>query len=311
MILCVNLNPARDKTLVVEDFRLGAIHRPSEVLILPGGKGCNVARVLHTLGARSLVTGWLGGHNGAFITQALTVEGIQARFINIAHETRACTTVLDPTDGRLTEVYEIGQAINPADVDSFLDLYKELLPTCQAVILSGSLPPGAPANFYAQLIALAHQVRIPCMLDSSGEPLRLGVAAQPTIVKPNRTELAELVGQASMRLADIAHQTRFLADSYQTISIVSLGDMGALACQDGQLWRMRPPKLDVVSAVGSGDALMAGVAYARSQGADLSAALRLGGAAGAANALALGAGRLHKADIDSLLHRITVEPFSP
>ncbi len=99
MILCVNPNPAIDKTVVVPGFRLNTIHRPANVLALPGGKGCNVARALVTLGEPAMVTGWVGGHAGRFIEEGLAAEGIGAAFVHTVAESRTCLSILDSESG--------------------------------------------------------------------------------------------------------------------------------------------------------------------------------------------------------------------
>src|SRR5512133_1961719 len=99
MILCVNPNAAVDRTAVIEDFRLDAIHRPSFELALPGGKGCNVARAARTLGEQPVVTGWVGGYAGQFIQAGLQAEGILTAFVQTAVESRDCLSILDPQSG--------------------------------------------------------------------------------------------------------------------------------------------------------------------------------------------------------------------
>src|SRR5512147_2165609 len=111
MILCLNLNAAIDKTIVVSSFAVNKIHRPESVISLAGGKGCNAARALKTLGEFPVVSGWVGGFAGQFIETELKLEGIQTDFVQTDFESRTCTSILDREKGTMTEIYEKGEAV--------------------------------------------------------------------------------------------------------------------------------------------------------------------------------------------------------
>jgi tagatose 6-phosphate kinase len=306
-ILCVNANPAIDKTVVLAGFTLGAIHRPVEVVATPGGKGCNVARVLHTLGEAPVVTGWIGGHAGRFIEDGLRTEGIGAAFTRARGESRTCLSLYDAATGALTEIYERGEPITPAAQAAFIRRYRGLVRQVNLVTLSGSLPPGVPPDLYAALIGLAHDAGIPVFLDSSGEPLRLGLAARPELVKPNRDELAGLMGRDLTDNDAIAAAARALAAEHGARVVVSLGRYGALMFTGRGNWQATPPRLDSLAAVGSGDALLAGLAAGWVRGYSAEDMLRLGSAAGAANTLTEGAGRARRDHIDEIMPRVIVD----
>jgi tagatose 6-phosphate kinase len=306
MILCVSVNAAIDKTVTVAGFRLGAIHRPSSVLMLPGGKGCNVARVLKTLGEDPLVTGWTGGHAGRFIEAGLRSEGIRTAFVRILDESRTCLSVLDSTTGLVTEIYERGEPISSPALRAFRRRFHALVRQAQMVTLSGSLPAQVPSDFYAELILEAKRAGVPVLLDSSGEALEAGVAAGPYLVKPNRDELITLVGEVPSSNTALASTIRGLAQRTGAKITVTLGAGGALAADSDGVWSARSPVVAALSAVGSGDAMLAGMAAALLHGASLDSALRLGVAAGAANTLSIGAGRLRLEDVKSLAPEVEV-----
>jgi tagatose 6-phosphate kinase len=140
MILCVNANAAIDKTLVVSPFRLNTIHRPQQVLALPGGKGANVARGLQHLGETPVVTGWVGGHSGQYIATRLHGEGIETIFVHLESESRTCLSILDPEQGTLTEIYEHGEPVPEVQVEAFKDVFRSVVAEYAVVTLSGSLP---------------------------------------------------------------------------------------------------------------------------------------------------------------------------
>src|SRR3990172_2248846 len=124
MILCVNPNAAIDKTVVVHSFRLNEIHRPQQVLAIPGGKGCNVARALKRLGETPVVAGWVGGFAGQFIEVGLRGEDIQTAFVYTDFESRTCLSILDPENNSLTEIYEKGDPLPAEKVEEFKDFFQ-------------------------------------------------------------------------------------------------------------------------------------------------------------------------------------------
>lgn len=314
MILCVNPNAAVDKTVVVDNFRLNAIHRPSFELALPGGKGCNVARVAKALGQQPVVTGWVGGHAGQFIDEGLRAEGILTDFVHTAVESRDCLSILDPTGGTLTEIYEKGRPVAQEELGAFYEQFRARLSEVQMVTLSGSLPPGVPADFYAELIHLSRAAGVPVMLDSSGEPLRRGIeSGGPDVLKCNRAELSGLLGQPLESLDDLRAAIRALAGELGAKVVITLGASGAIAAMAGSpgLWLAQAPRIEAVSAVGSGDAFLAGLACGLLEGQSFENCLRLAIAAGSANALQLGAGRLRLADVEMLLEQVRVAVEEP
>ncbi len=307
MILCVNPNAAVDKTLVVEHFSLNAIHRPSFELALPGGKGCNVARVARALGQQPVVTGWVGGHAGQFIEDGLQAEGIHTAFVHTAVESRDCLSILDPASGAMTEIYEKGRPVAPDELEAFYRLFAERLSKVEMVTLSGSLPPGVPAGFYAKLICMAREAKVRIAMDSSGEALRSGLEEScPDLLKCNRAELSGLVGRPLERLDDVRAVIHDLAGRRCARVVITLGGVGAIAADGQKTWLAQAPRIQAVSAVGSGDAFLAGLACGLLENRPFEDALRLAVAAGSANALQLGAGRLDPADVKRLLEEVSV-----
>jgi tagatose 6-phosphate kinase len=306
MILCVNPNAAIDKTVIVPAFRLNAIHRPEQVLAFPGGKGCNVARALKLLGESPVVTGWIGGTAGQFIEAGLQAEGIQTDFIHTAFESRTCLSILDPQHNTLTELYEKGDPVPIEKVDEFKQRFAAIVKQYAAVTFSGSLPPGVPLDFYRQMIAIVREADVTAILDSSGEALRLGIQAQPTLVKPNEKEFGDLAGKQLTDRIDFAQAAGEFAERYQTLVVISLGADGAIAANRHDVWHVRPPQLTIKSAVGSGDSTVAGITYGLTHGFTFEDAIRYGVAAGTANALTVGAGVFTVDDFQRVLTEVSV-----
>ena len=307
MFLCINANAAIDKTLVVPGFTLDRIQRPERVVLLPGGKGINVARGLQTLGETAVVSGWAGGYAGQFIAAGLADEGIRAEFCWCDFESRTCLSILDPQHGTLTELYENGEPVPPEKMSELKTLFARLVGEAEFVTLSGSLSPGVSPDFYAELLQMARAAGVPAALDCGGPALRLGLeAGRPALIKPNQAEFQALVDRPLRGIAEFAAAAKETAQRCDTLVVLSLGAEGALAVQDNQAWHARPPRIPVASAVGSGDTLLAGVVQGIARGRPLVDALRQGVAAGTANALTVGAGRFTLQDYERMLASIEI-----
>ncbi|MEU1401386.1 1-phosphofructokinase family hexose kinase [Streptomyces sp. NPDC005728] len=255
MILTVTLNTALDITYRVRSLRPHASHRVSDVIERPGGKGVNVARVLAALGHEVTVTGFAGGATGRAVRDRLAgTPGVTDALVPVTGATRRTIAVVDELSGDTTQLNEPGPHISPTEWGAFLDRYEELLPSASAVALSGSLPPGVPVGAYAGLIRTARTLGVPVLLDTSGEPLRRGVAARPDIIKPNSDELAELTGSHEpLRATQDARRRGAHA------VIASLGPEGLLAVTPEGRWRAAPPAHVHGNPTGAGDSAVAGL----------------------------------------------------
>ncbi|MEP6775297.1 MAG: 1-phosphofructokinase family hexose kinase [Chloroflexota bacterium] len=305
MILCVNANAAIDKTVIIDRFHLNEIHRPQGVISLPGGKGANVAKALKRLGETPLISGWLGGFNGRFIEAGLQADGIDTAFVYVDFESRTCLSILDPEEGTLTEIYERGDPIPAGKVEELESTFRRSVSTCSAVTLSGSLPLGVPADFYARLTSIANEADVPVFLDSSGDALKQGVeGGNPYLIKPNIKEFVELAGRKAEELADPDELARLVVEvstRHKTIIALSMGAEGVLVASGSETFRVAPPRTPIKSAVGSGDCLLAGITYGITHGFSLREAARYGAAAGTANALSVGAGMFSTDDFMHVL----------
>jgi tagatose 6-phosphate kinase len=311
VIVVICLNPALDITHYVPAVDWSGVNRPTAVHARPGGKGLNVARTLRALGADVLVMGLAGGITGAGVAAALGELGVPADFTAIAGETRRTFTVVDGRGGGAALFSEAGPAVDEAEFGEFRVQYEKALAGCAAVALSGSLPPGLPADSYATLIAMASAAGVPAVLDAHGEALLAGAAAAPAIVKPNLAELAALAGRplSTERGADFpavaAAAGRLRAAGAQAV-VASLGAEGLLAVTEEGRWRARPPAPVAGNATGAGDAVTAGLVQGLVLGRPWAERLRHAVALGTAAAAAPVAGEFRAADYASELARVTV-----
>ncbi|EGG43874.1 1-phosphofructokinase family hexose kinase [Streptomyces griseoaurantiacus] len=304
MILTVTLNTALDLTYRVPALRPHASHRVGEVTERPGGKGLNVARVLAALGHRATVTGFAGGRTGDALREALTGDpDVVDALTPVAGATRRTIAVVDAATGDTTQLNEPGPLISPAEWSAFQRGYEELLGSAAAVALCGSLPPGVPVGAYAGLIRTARAHRVPVLLDTSGEPLRRGVAARPDIVKPNAEELAELTGSHEPGQA-----TRDARRRGAHTVVASLGAKGLLAVNAEGRWRAVPPRGLRGNPTGAGDSAVAGLLSALVERLPWPERLARATALSAATVLAPAAGEFDREVYEDLLTRVTVTP---
>ena len=308
MILTVTLNAAVDKTYRIEGFQIDRVHRPSEWRVEAGGKGINVARVYHTLGGAPLATGFLGGYNGRFVAEALRREQIEGRFVSTREESRVCIAVVDPVSATQTEINEPGPMVRPAELRRFLALFDRLLAETSPryVSLSGSIPPGVPVGIYADLASRAAGRGARCILDASGDPLRLGVEARPWMLKPNRFELCSLVGASLQGVEQFAQAAAGLVRSGIEVVAVTLGAEGAILATNEGLWLATPPEVSFVSAVGSGDSFVGAFVHVLERGGSLVDALRMGVGAGTANATVYGSGFCSAESIREVASKVAI-----
>jgi tagatose 6-phosphate kinase len=302
VILTVTLNTALDITYRVGALRPHTSHRVSDVTERPGGKGINVARVLAALGHETTVAGFAGGGTGRAVRERLAgTPGIQDALLTVTGPTRRTIAVVDELTGDTTQLNEPGPQIAPAEWGAFLDRYEELLGGASAVALCGSLPPGVPVGAYAGLTKAARSVGVPVLLDTSGEPLRRGVAARPDLVKPNADELAELTGSH-----EPARATRDARRRGAQSVVASLGPEGLLAATPEGHWRAAPPARLRGNPTGAGDAAVAGLLSGLVDGLPWPARLTRATALSAAAVLAPTAGEFDPADYERLLAAATV-----
>jgi 1-phosphofructokinase/tagatose 6-phosphate kinase len=294
MIVTVTLNAAIDRTLTVPNFQRGQRHRASSGLALAGGKGINVARALKTLHVPVVATGLAGGQTGARILEELAGESILNDFVRIEGESRTSTAVVDPTAGTLTEINEWGPAVRPEELETLLEKLDYLTQGAELVVFAGSLPRAVEDDFYGEAIRELARKGVAAALDCDGEPLRLGLEAEPVLVSPNQREAEAVVGHEFHDDEDFVFALDQIADAgVRDVIITTETGCFALVHEDKATRRYRvvSPRVEPVSKVGSGDTLLAAFLAARSAGRPVEDQLRAAVAAGAASTLELGAGR--------------------
>ena len=314
MIVTVTMNAALDRTLSVPNFQRGQRHRASGGLTLAGGKGINIARALKRLDIPVVATGLAGGRTGTRIVEELTGEAILNDFVRIADESRTSTAVVDPTATTYTEINEWGPDVAPEELEFLHEKLHYLARGADVVVFAGSLPRGVDDAFYAEAIRDLNRRKVETVLDSEGEPLRLGAAAEPFLVSPNQREAESLVGQEFHEEPDFIQALDDVAElGARNVLITKESGCFALFREERTVKRLRAeaPHVEPISTVGSGDVLLAGFLAARYSEKPLEEALRAAVGAGAASTLEIGAGRFDAREAGRMAGAVEVAELEP
>ncbi|MEU8367166.1 1-phosphofructokinase family hexose kinase [Micromonospora tulbaghiae] len=255
MIASVSLNPALDVTYALPALVPGSSHRVSEVIARAGGKGVNVARVLHRLGAPVLVLGLAGGATGERLEAELTGAGLPARFTRLAAETRRTVTVV--AGGSATVLNEPGPPVTGAEWAEFRATFASQVRQARVVVLSGSRPPGVPESAYADLVTVARAAGAEAIVDAEGPALLGALAAGPAVAKPNAEEAAGLLGRPVRTRDDAVAVAHRLVRDGAGAGVVSRGADGFVAVAGGATYHARVPEAVHGNPTGAGDALAA------------------------------------------------------
>ncbi|WP_341675740.1 1-phosphofructokinase family hexose kinase [Niveibacterium sp. SC-1] len=294
-IVCIALNPAIDQTVELEQFTPGQLHRARAVKQEAGGKAINVAACLADAGIPVAVAGRLGRENAEDFRQLFDAKGIHDRLCYVAGHTRINTKLVDLSSGTTTEINLPGSLSDPEGIPvTAARILRRAIAgdLTRWAIASGSVPPGWAEDIYATGIHHLKRRGVMTVLDASGAALRAGLDAQPTIAKPNREELAELVGRPLGSVAEVVEAARALvaAGKVERLLCVSLGHEGALFLDQARCIHALPLPLSVRSTVGAGDAMVAGIVAAQLQKLDLDDCARVASAWSAAHLVHQGPG---------------------
>jgi 1-phosphofructokinase family hexose kinase len=271
--------------------------------------------VARALGARTHLVAPAGGRRGELLRALLAEEGMESTLVPVAAETRATHTLVDADLGDVVEVHDPQAALQPEECDALVTAGEK---TCFAsvAVIAGGLPPGAPPDLHARLVARARDLGAFAILDSSSpEALQLALGATPDLIKPNLAELSALVGErvAPGREAPLAVLAEFaerLRGRGAGAVWLSLGRRGSLLVSDTGALHFNAPRERVVNAVGCGDALAGGLAAGIARGLDLRDAAALGVAAAADKLGHLHSGRVESAGVERLLARVESVPVA-
>ena len=308
MIATVTLNTSIDKAYQLACPLVdGTVMRVENCIDNAGGKGLNAARAVATCGERVVATGFAGGNNGRLLCELLDADGIEHDFVHIKSETRCCVNVLEP-DGRSTEFLEPGRPVSGEEVAAVRAKVAEIAADADVVTFNGSVPAGAGANIYRELVGAVRAAGKPAILDTSGTLLVNSLEARPTMIKPNTDEIQAILGRKPESLDEIIAAAREVHEKCGIERVVvSLGGDGAvMACAEG-VFRGRAPKIEVVNPVGSGDTMVGAFAVAMARGMALEDQLAYAMSCASANCLSASTGHFDMKVAEGLRAGTSVE----
>jgi 6-phosphofructokinase 2 len=308
LVVTVTLNPSLDMTAsvdcIVPDDKLHTTLVDAE----PGGGGINVSRVLVRFGVETQAVMPVGGMVGQEIASLLANAGVPVRAVPSAVDARRSITIFENDTGEHYRFVPEGHSMDDDQWRAVLFEVANIDPAPDVVVLSGSLPPGVPASFVGDLADLVRQREARLVVDSKGEALGVAVDVGAALVKPNLRELAQLVGHDGPREdLDVVTELCGLRDRGVGMPVASLGADGAIAAHDGGVTRATAPPVEVISAVGAGDSMLAGLIVGMIEGLPVPEALRLGVATGTAACLTPGSQLAEADEARRLVDEVHVE----
>jgi len=307
MLLTVTSNPTIDRTLHVSHMTVGAVHRADDVHLAAGGKGLNISRAARTLEQDVLATGPLAGRAGQIVADLALAEGLAADWYWLSQgETRTCL-LINHNSGDATVINEQGPMVSDEDWAGFAAYVAALAQQAAAVAFAGSVPLGVRPQALGELACSLVSTNRTVYVDTSGAALA-ALLAQPQglCIKVNQAELATALG---LDLGDhpidrLVEAGQMLLNQGVALVVVTLGSDGAIAIAPSGVWQAKPPSIEVISTVGSGDSLLAGLAITRLEGKAVDESLAFGVACGSANALSDLPGRFERSQVEALLELV-------
>ena len=307
MIFTLTLNPAMDKTVVIEDFTPGGVNRIQSLRTDVGGKGINVSKCLKQLGCASTAAAFWGGAPGQRGIDFLAEQGIGSLAVPVAGETRTNLKIIDPIRHENTDINEPGPTITRENLEELIHRLDTQIGCGDILILSGSIPKGCDSGIYRNLISRYRQKGAEVYLDADGENFRLGITAAPTLIKPNIDELNRHLHANLTKIPQIATAAReFLALGIGEV-VISLGADGALLVKEGFCLKADGLQVPVQSTVGAGDSMVAALAYGAQHGLTDPQRLKLAIAISAASVMCSGSQAPDGETIEKLYHRVIIK----
>lgn len=305
MILTVNCNPAVDKTYNTTRLMTGQINRMRDFVILPGGKGINVTKILRQFGADVAAAGFLGGYTGEFIEDALNEMKVRTEFTKIRNLTRTNMNIIGD-DGYVTEILEPGPRVAAFERDMFLDTFKKLAPQSRCVVLAGSLTEGLEPDFYGKLIQICNEAGVKSFLSAGGEALVKGAAEKPYCLKLNRRELEYMAGIKLSTEAEIIQAAYAYVKMGISKVVVSMKEKGILEIGKSKVIKAVAPRVKKVNTVGCGDSIVAAMVLGLVQNLGGEDTMQLAAGIAAANATTLESGMIPQDTMNELIKNVAI-----
>ena len=304
-IVTMTLNPAIDKSAGVDHVVAERKLYCKPPRFEPGGGGVNVSRAIRKLGGDSLLLYPAGGLTGARLKELLVQEGLNHRPFPIEGMIRESLVILEESTGLQYRFGMPGPALQPEEWEPFIQELEAMEPSTDYVVASGSLPPGVPPDFYAQVARAGKKRGAKAIIDVSGEALEAALQEGVFLIKPNVREFQELVGKEVKEESQIKAEAQKMVKSGRCeVLVISLGAAGALVVSEEFAEHIIPPTVPIVSKVGAGDSMVAGIVLSLARGNPLRESLFFGVAAGSAAVMTPGTELCRREDAERLYESI-------
>ena len=305
MILTVTPNPCIDKTVFIDELRVGTFMRSRKCTCIPGGKGVNVSRAVKAMGRETKAMVVVGGHPGRHVVEMIEQQdGIACVPAWVESQTRTITTVLEEPAHRQTAFFEPGPRVTESEARAIVDTFRRAVIGARVVTFCGTVSDPSVAWLYGEMVPIAKDAGAIALLDSHGPEFAQGIDATPFMVKPNLAELQELVGFTISGNADRQRAIDAVHARGIEIVVLSLGKDGAIVSRGNERFHVVPPAIREINPVGSGDALVAGFAIGLAEGTALQDMARAACAMGAANAMSWDIGHFSRREVEDLIPHV-------
>ncbi|MDC5855695.1 1-phosphofructokinase [Vibrio europaeus] len=309
-VVTITLNPALDLTGSLNSLTVGSVSLVEKSNLHAAGKGVNVAKVLSDLGAEVTVTGFLGKDNPELFHQLFDDIQVNNEFVEVQGATRINVKLVE-ANGQVSDINFPGVHVTQEEIDRFEQALFRLAETHDYFVLAGSLPGGVSPEQCAAWIEKLHQQGKKVFFDSSKKALRAGIEAQPWLIKPNDEELSDLIGEHLSTPEQCQTAAQTLSNKGIANIVVSMGADGVMWLNQGQWLQAKPPRMDVVSTVGAGDTLVAGLCWGHMQLMPKEDLLRFATALSALAVTQVGVGITSQEELDNIKLQTQVSELYP
>lgn len=306
MIITVTLNPALDKTIEIDEFKIDSVNRIVSTRVDAGGKGINVSKVIKELQYKSLALGFLGGSSGSQIKNYLDDLNIDNEFLLVKGETRTNLKIIDKVNKTHTDINENGPSLGKQDITNIKEKIMQHCEEGSLVVLSGSVPNEVSTSVYGEIIKAVKSKGGKVILDAEGELLMEGIKAGPYMVKPNIDELEKAFGISINNEEEIIETAKKVLEYGVKYVVISLGSEGSIFISTDTVAKVKGIKVQVKSTVGAGDSMVAALAVATEKGYTLEEAIKLACATSTANVMTEGTQTGRLVDIDRIKNEINI-----
>lgn len=307
MIITVTLNPAIDRTVEIEDFRLNTVNRISNSRDDAAGKGINVSKVIKVLEHESIAVAICAGNNGDFIKEHLDDNEIQHDMFQVSGETRINLKIVDNVNRTHTDINQRGPKVSEEQIEEIKEHILKYAQRDNIFVFSGSVTEGFRSDIYKELIKMVKDRGCKTILDADGKLFTEALESAPYLVKPNIHELENALEMRIDNKKDVINAVDVILNKGVEMVAVSLGHEGSMFISKDKVYWARGIEVEVKSTVGAGDSMVAALAVATKKGLDMKEAIRLGAAVSTANVMTYGTQTGKLDDIKNLLEKIEID----